>query len=162
MRESMARLTPAYSASRAVRQYTEAHYLPAAKAYCTRVSDDGKLGVEVHDWLRKVAADWDYVRFGSVHVSERSGMHFFEAQVYTNEFDADSIKVEIYANSVEGGEPVRVEMHRGDRLAGSANGFTYSGAVSANRPANDYTVRATPYHPAAILPLEAPQILWQK
>ena len=162
MRESMARLTPAYSASRAVRQYTEAHYLPAAKAYCTRVSDDGKLGVEVHDWLRKVAADWDYVRFGSVHVSERSGMHFFEAQVYTNEFDADSIKVEIYANAVEGGEPVRVEMHRGDRLAGSANGFTYSGAVSANRPANDYTVRATPYHPAAILPLEAPQILWQK
>ena len=33
MRESMARLTPLFSASRAVREYTEQHYLPAATAY---------------------------------------------------------------------------------------------------------------------------------
>ena len=32
IRESMARLTPEYSANRAVRQYTEAHYIPAAAA----------------------------------------------------------------------------------------------------------------------------------
>ena len=33
MRESMARLTPRFSANRAVREYTEQHYLPAAAAY---------------------------------------------------------------------------------------------------------------------------------
>jgi glucan phosphorylase len=33
MRESMARLTPRFSADRAVREYTEQHYLPAASAY---------------------------------------------------------------------------------------------------------------------------------
>ena len=33
MRESMARLTPHFSTNRAVREYTEQHYLPAASAY---------------------------------------------------------------------------------------------------------------------------------
>ena len=33
MRESMARLTPRFSANRAVCEYTEQHYLPAAAAY---------------------------------------------------------------------------------------------------------------------------------
>ena len=33
MRESMARLTPRFSANRTVREYTEQHYLPAAAAY---------------------------------------------------------------------------------------------------------------------------------
>ena len=162
MRESMARLTPAYSASRAVREYTEQHYLPAAAAYNARIADGGKLGGELYDWLKRVETEWDYVRFGSVHVSERDGQHFFEAQVYTNEFEPDGVKVEIYANAVDGGAPVRIEMQRGERLAGSANGFAYTGLAPANRPAGDYTIRATPYKSGARLPLEAPQILWEK
>ena len=39
MRESMARLTPRFSANRAVREYTEQHYLPAAAAYRLRIAD---------------------------------------------------------------------------------------------------------------------------
>ena len=34
--------------------------------------------------------------------------------------------------------------------------------VPANRPASDYTPRVIPYHPKASVPLEAPQILWQR
>ncbi len=37
MRESMARLTPRFSANRAVREYTEQHYLPAAATYRGRL-----------------------------------------------------------------------------------------------------------------------------
>ena len=33
MRESLARLTPRFSADRTVREYTEQHYLPSAAAY---------------------------------------------------------------------------------------------------------------------------------
>ena len=46
MRESMARLTPRYSASRTVCEYTEQHYLPAAAAYRERVADKGAAGSE--------------------------------------------------------------------------------------------------------------------
>ncbi len=41
MRESMAHLTPRYNANRAVRQYTETYYLPAAKVYQDRCADKG-------------------------------------------------------------------------------------------------------------------------
>ena len=46
VRESMARLTPEFSAGRAIRDYTEDHYLPAAVAYQERGKDDGVVGAE--------------------------------------------------------------------------------------------------------------------
>ena len=50
MRESMARLTPHFSANRSVREYTEKHYIPAAGAYHRRVADKGALGRRVVHW----------------------------------------------------------------------------------------------------------------
>jgi glycogen phosphorylase len=44
MRESMARLTPRFSANRAVREYTEQHYLPAAAAYRERAAEQRRNG----------------------------------------------------------------------------------------------------------------------
>jgi starch phosphorylase len=44
MRESMARLTPRFSANRAVCEYTEQHYLPAADVYRVRAADQGAVG----------------------------------------------------------------------------------------------------------------------
>ena len=50
MRESMARLTPRFSANRAVREYTEQHYLPAAAAYRKRAADKGAMGAQMVNW----------------------------------------------------------------------------------------------------------------
>ena len=44
MRESMAQLTPRFSASRTVREYTEQHYLPAAASYRERAANKGAVG----------------------------------------------------------------------------------------------------------------------
>ena len=41
IRESMARLTPRFSANRTVREYTEQRYIPAAAAYRGRAADNG-------------------------------------------------------------------------------------------------------------------------
>ena len=54
MRESMARLTPRFSANRTVREYTEQHYLPAAAAYRERAADKGAVGREVVEWQQAV------------------------------------------------------------------------------------------------------------
>ena len=46
MRESMAHLTPRFSANRAVREYTEQHYLPAAAAgWRTARKDLSRIGL---------------------------------------------------------------------------------------------------------------------
>jgi hypothetical protein len=56
MRESMARLTPRFSANRTVREYTEQHYLPAATAYRERApikaQSAGKWSIGSTVWNR--------------------------------------------------------------------------------------------------------------
>ena len=56
MRESMARLTPRFSADRAVREYTEQHYLPAAAAYRARAAADCALGRQIVTWRQRGGA----------------------------------------------------------------------------------------------------------
>ena len=58
MRESMARLTPRFSANRAVREYTEQHYLPAAAAYRQRAAEKGATGRKLADWRHTLAEKW--------------------------------------------------------------------------------------------------------
>jgi starch phosphorylase len=159
MRESMARLTPEYSANRVVRQYTE-NYVAAATAYTARADQRGKLGVEVLAWQQKVAAEWSGVYFGSLKVESKGGLHHFEIPVHFGGLGPDAVRVELFADGRNGEEPMRKPMDRGAQLP--ANGFLYSTSVKDNRSASDFTPRVVPYHPSARVPLEASQILWQK
>ncbi|HLX43470.1 MAG TPA: alpha-glucan family phosphorylase [Bryobacteraceae bacterium] len=164
IRESMARLTPEYSANRAVRQYTEQHYVPAASAYAARADQRGKLGVELAAWQQKLRVDWNGVSFGPLKVESRDGQHHFEVAVHLGGLDPDAVHVELYADhgdddddddsDISSKEPFRKLM--------SANGVLYSASVEAHRSASDFTARVVPYHPNASVPLEATEILWQR
>ena len=161
IRNSMARLTPRFSSNRAVREYTERYYLPAAAAFRKRAADKGAMGAHVVNWQRALEKHWSDLRFGEVKVTNGGGKHLFEVQVYFGGLDPHAVRVELYANGSNGGEPVQQEMTRGRQLAG-ANGYVYAASVLAGRPATDFTARILPWHPAASVPLEAAQILWQR
>ena len=105
IRESMARLTPEYSANRVVRQYTEVHYIPAAGAYKARAEQEGKLGDEVLGWQQKLAAHWDRVAFGTLLADSKNGERHFEVPVYLGELDPGTIRVELFANGSYGQAP---------------------------------------------------------
>jgi starch phosphorylase len=160
IRESMARLTPEYSASRAVRQYTEAHYLPGAAAYVARADQGGKLGGEVLAWQQRLAGDWNQLTFGSLKVESKDGIDYFEVPVYMGGLDPEMLRVELFASGENGAGPMRKPMDRGVQLP--ANGYLYTASIQGNRPASDFTPRAVPYHPSVAVPLEANHILWQK
>lgn len=64
MRQSMAQLTPRYSAARTVREYTERHYLPAASAYRERAAGQGARAAELVGWRRELDAKWSALRIG--------------------------------------------------------------------------------------------------
>jgi starch phosphorylase len=66
MRESMARLTPRFSATRTVREYTEQHYLPAAAAYRERAADKGAVGRQMVNWRQALEQKWATLRLGEV------------------------------------------------------------------------------------------------
>ena len=162
MRESMAQLTPRFSANRTVREYTEQHYLPAAAAYRARADDKGTVGRQLVDWQHALEQKWAMLHFGEVKVDTVEEQHVFEVQTYLGEVDPDSVRVELYANGINGAGPVRQEMKRVRQLVGAANGYAYSARVAATRPATDYTARIVPFHPAAEVPLEDAHILWQR
>jgi starch phosphorylase len=162
MRESMARLTPRFSANRAVREYTEQHYLPAAASYRVRAADKGAMGKKLVNWQQTLEQKWAEMRFGEIKVETNGQQHIFEVKVYLNDIDSNAVLVELYADGINGSSPIRQEMKRGRQLLGAVRGYIYSVAVSATRPATDYTARVIPNYDGVAVPLEAAQILWQK
>jgi starch phosphorylase len=162
MRESMARLTPRFSASRTVREYTEHHYLPAAGAYRVRAADKGAAARKLVDWQNALAPKWAALRFGAVTVETQGEQHVIAVEVFLKDASPDTVRVELYADGVNGGSPVRQEMKRVRELAGAPGGCVYSAAVSAARPPADYTARVIPHCSGVAVPLEAAHILWQR
>jgi glycogen phosphorylase len=162
MRESMARLTPQFSADRTVREYTEQYYLPAAATYRERAADKGAAGRQVVDWRHALERDWDMLRLGEVKVDTSGGQHTFEVQVYLDDLDPEAVRVELFADGVNGDGPVRQEMHRGRQLVGVVGGYAYGATIPATRPPADYTARVIPEHSGVAVPLEEAQIVWQR
>ncbi len=162
MRESMARLTPHFSSNRAVREYTEQYYLPAASAYLARTADKGVICMEMVNWRRDLQQKWSALHFGEVKLETNGEQHTFEVQVYFDDLDPASLRVELYANGVDGAPPECVEMTQVRQLVGAINGYAYRVQVPASRPATDYTTRVIPYHDELTVPLEAAHILWQR
>jgi len=161
MRESMARLTPRFSANRAVREYTERHYLPAASAYRERAADHGVLGRKIVDWRRALDQKWDSLRFGSVRVHNRSDGHDVEVELFLNGMDPNTVRVQLYADAINDGEFVK-EMRRVRPAPNPSSPDVYGVTVSSRRPIGDYTARVLPTHADASVPLECARIAWQR
>jgi starch phosphorylase len=161
MRESMARLTPRFSTNRAVREYTEQYYLPAAAAYRERAAEKGAAGKNIVIWEHTLKEKWATLRFGEAKVETRGEQHVFEVQVYLDGLDPTAVRVELYADGIMGGVPVRQEMKCVRHLAGASGGYSCGATVSAVRPAADYTARVIPNCEGVAVPLEAGPILWQ-
>ncbi|MGB9071574.1 MAG: alpha-glucan family phosphorylase, partial [Terriglobales bacterium] len=162
MRESMARLTPRFSADRAVSEYTEQHYLPAATAYRERAANKGAAGRQVVDWQHAVDREWGSLRFGNLRVGTNADRHVFEVEVFLNDLDPNAARVELYANGTNASGPVRVEMKCVRQLDGTSGGYVYSATVSAVRSPADYTPRVIPHRDGVVVPLESTRILWQR
>jgi starch phosphorylase len=157
----MARLTPEFSATRAIREYTESHYLPAASRFRDRAADDGAIGSSLLQWKKDIDRHWSNVRFVSFRIGTHDGQHFFQAEVAPGSLTPDNLRVEIYADSTHGELACLEVMHPSGPNSDTPGTCTYSAQISAARPAGDYTARIVPYHPNALVPLEASQIVWQ-
>jgi starch phosphorylase len=162
MRESMARLTPRFSANRAVREYTEQHYLPAAAAFRAREAGKGTIARQMVDWRHALEEQWPTVRFGEVKIETKGDQHPFEVQAYLGKVSPDAVRVELYADAANDGQAIRLEMKRVRPIAGAANGYVYTASVPSTRATADFTARVIPCCDGLAVPLEANAILWQR
>ncbi len=162
IRESMARLTPRFAATRAVCDYTEQHYLPAAAAYRSRSARDGLAAVQLEKRQRAWRTQRDAIRIDSVSAETRGTEHAFIAQLSLGAVEPKNVCVELYANGRDGRAAVHHEMVRRETGAGASHLCSYSLNVPTSRPATDYTVRVLPRGAGLTVPLEDNWILWQK
>jgi len=160
MRESMARLTPRFSANRAVREYTEEYYLPAAAAYRQRSSDRGAYGRSLLQWERALAEHWASLRFGQLRVASSPSMHSLKLEVDLGAMRADWVRVQLYADPIDGGLPFVSDMTHTDGAEPSTRWQIYAGEVPASRPVSHYIPRIVPWYSGASIPLEDAHILW--
>lgn len=162
IRESMASLTPRFSANRAVREYTELHYLPAAKAYQKRCVDKAMITKNLIDWQHRLQQKWNLLRFDAVKFDTKQDQHHFEARVYLDDLDPKDIIVELFANAIQDIPKVIQQMKHVGQIDNEAKIHLYQGTVPSSRPAFHYTPRIIPFFAGASVPLESNQILWQK
>jgi len=105
---------------------------------------------------------------------EQGYWRFDDARIYTSgkppllqesyrlatDLTPEQVRVELYAESLDGALPIRNEMTQGNPLPGSAKAFTFSTEVPGSRSPDDYTPRVISWHPTARVPLEDSHILW--
>jgi starch phosphorylase len=161
IRESMATLAPQFSASRAIREYAEAHYLPAAAKYRRRAEGNNVAGASLLAWQQEIKQHWSDVRFGAVDVKTHEDRHCFEVKIYAGGFDPTGLSVELYANAFGAEKAAIEEMVPRSNVPDSDGAYLYAASVDASRPASDTTPRIIACHPDVSVPLEANPILWQ-
>ena len=162
IRESMGTLAPQFSASRAIREYAQAHYIPAAANYRSRAEGNNLAGASLLAWQQEIARHWSDVHFGAVEIKTHDNRHFFEVKIFPGGVDPTGLRVQLYANSFAAGAAVIEEMIPDNSLPDSDGARIYAASVDISRPASDYTPRIIARHPDALVPLEANQILWQR
>jgi starch phosphorylase len=162
MRNSMSQLTSAFSAGRAIREYTEGHYLAAASSFASRSAEGNTLGLELNRWKQNIEQHWMELNILRTEAETLDGQHHFRSWVVCGTLDQKSFQVEVYASPLTGETSPAHTMSLCADCSQMSGTQTYAVQLAADRPIADYTVRIIPFHSAAAVPLEAQQILWQR
>lgn len=158
MRQSMAILTPQFSANRTVREYTEKYYLPAAENYLKRAAGKGALGKKIINDQYELRNNWNGIKIGEIKTEILNDGYSFAVNVIMNSIDPNKILVQLYADGKENNQAELMTMN----AASSKNGNEfYKASVITTRPAGDYTIRIIPNYENISVPLENNLILWQ-
>ncbi len=163
VRASMSKLTPRFSCNRMLRDYLTQAYLPNSLLYRRRCEQWKTLASELIEWKESISQHWNHVHFGDLRATNEDGKLHFDLQLYLGELEPAQVKVELYADNLQpGGVPTRFVMECDGEIAGAMNGHRYFVTIPATRPAEHFTPRVTPFHEAAILPMELPFIRWRR
>ncbi len=158
MRHSMAILTPRFSANRAVREYTEKYYLPAAEKYLQRAANKGSKGITIVRDENELKDKWNEIKIDELKSENIQNGFAFMATISLNGIDTNKVLVELYADGKEEAQTERVKMNE---QSGNDGLHLYKADVITTRPASDYTIRIIPNYENISVPLENNLILWQ-
>ncbi|MDC8447122.1 MAG: alpha-glucan family phosphorylase [Nitrospira sp.] len=162
IRESMARLTPAFSSNRMLREYVETLYLPATKTYRQRATKGERLVKQLLAWQAALEQHWPSIRFGEVRIAREDGLWRFLVSIYLGGLAPAAVRVELYADPEEGQSLLCRPLIREEAASTMPGWHVYQGSVKSERPSDHFTPRVVPTHPEAAVPIEAHHIAWAR
>ena len=116
---------------------------------------------QLYNWYSALTLHWEQIHFGNVEAHKTGNGWSFQVQVYLGEILPDQIRVELYADALDGGNPAVIDCRRQEKISGAIHGYAYQADIATTRSATDFTARVIPHHAAAQIPAEAPLIAWQ-
>lgn len=158
VRESMAKLTPACSANRMLREYTSEHYAKLAQSFEARALESGELGAELERYRQRMIDGLGRVAFGRCSSLRTGDQYAFEVAVQLGALQSADVAVELFALGADERPiviPLRSQRHD------AAGWVVYEGLAPAERPASHYTPRVRPSHPLLAIPLELSAVAWR-
>jgi starch phosphorylase len=160
VRQSMALLTPRFSANRMLAEYVEKLYLPAAATRRTRETNGCVEAIALSEWERSLRAHWSAIDVGAIEVREHDDGLCVSVVVALGAIDSGSVLVELYADPVANDAGVRAPMERRESLPGLPNGYRYEVELRTSRPLWHFTARVIPRREGVSVPTETPLIAW--
>ena len=82
--------------------------------------------------------------------------------MYLNDLDPKAVRVELYADGIDGERSDPTGDDARPPSAGEPRGDVYRASVPAARAVTDYTARIIPHCSGVAVPLETAHILWQR
>src|SRR5690606_39875655 len=131
IKQSMARLTPRFSASRTVIEYTEKYYLPAALGLHRRLSEVTENGLA--QWQNHIRVGWAHVSVGEVHVKEKDGRRHVTTPVHLSTLHPQQVQVELFAEGINSPLPTRILMEPQSSEPDDKGIFLYQAEVDGSR-----------------------------
>lgn len=161
MRASMARLTPRFSSNRMLRDYLKNFYLSAATNVQTRQKNGGELAKQLHQWQQDLNSHWHEIHTSDLKIEARAENYVVEISVYLGGINPRDICVQMIADPQASNPALTCNLTLIDSVVGAINAYRYAGDFPCTRAKEDFTVRVTPRHPLAIIPMENTLIYWQ-
>jgi len=161
MRKSMSSLTPQFSANRAVREYVESQYIPAARRLDERTAKEGALGCEISNLISELDNKWGSLQISEFKSQTTDKMNHFEVSIDCGEINPEHIQVQIFAEKREHDEADTIIDMEATKKEGSSDHHIFcKSQIPEERPVNEYTLRVIPKFEKALIPLETRHILW--
>lgn len=159
IRHSMAELTPRFSANRAVREYTEAYYIPAASRYVERALQNGERSEAFLQDRFKLIADWGNIRFGGqVWIAEANQVEV-SLEVWLGDMNPDWIEFQLFADP-SGQFGSEIHEFGLTHYEAKTENTHYGIRIDTPRPREHYSIRMLPKLAGLNCPLELPLIRW--
>jgi starch phosphorylase len=119
------------------------------------------MAKQINQWRKSMETLWPQLSMRNfIFESTGKSSYIFRVEVQLGAVNPGVVEVQLYADPLSD-KPHEVHaMTRAKVVDAPTNTYLYEASIKTSRPPADFTPRVIPILGGAMVPLEAPQILW--